>query len=81
MAGFNTRECLFGMKMSQDVFQIQMDHILEQCPGVIGIHDDVIIYGYTWEDHDVNLINFLNVCQMEGLCLSLKKLELHRDRV
>ena len=71
----------FGMKMSQDVFQIQMDRILEQCPGVIGIHDDVIIYGYTWEDHDANLINFLNVCQMEGLCLSSKKLELRRDRV
>ena len=71
----------FGMKMSQDVFQIQMDRILEQCPGVIGIHDDVIIYGYTREDHDSNLINFLNVCQMEGLCLSSKKLELRRDRV
>ena len=67
--------------MSQDVFQIQMDRILEQCPGVIGIHDDVIIYGYTREDHDSNLINFLNVCQMEGLCLSSKKLELRRDRV
>ena len=71
----------FGMKMSQDVFQIQMDHILEQCPGVIGIHDNVIIYGYTREDHDANLINFLNVCQMEGLCLSSKKLELCCDRV
>ena len=71
----------FGMKMSQDVFQIQMDRILEQCPGTIGIHDDVIIYGYTREDHDANLINFLNVCQMEGLCLSSKKLELRRDRV
>ena len=71
----------FGMKMSQNVFQIQMDRILEQCPGVIGIHDDVIIYGYTREDHDANLINFLNVCQIEGLCLSSKKLELRRDRV
>ena len=30
-----------------DVFQIQMDRILEQCPGTIGIHNDVIIYGYT----------------------------------
>ena len=71
----------FGMKMSQDVFQIQMDRILEQCPGVIGIHNDVIIYRYTREDHDANLINFLNVCQMEGLCLSSKKLELYHDRV
>ena len=58
-----------------------MDQILEQCPGVIGIHDDVIIYRYTREDHDANLINFLNVCQMEGLCLSSKKLELRHDRV
>ena len=58
-----------------------MDHILEQCPRVIGIHDDVIIYGYTREDHEANLINFLNVCQMEGLCLSSKKLELRCDRV
>ena len=57
----------FGMKMSQDVFQVQMDHILEQCPRVIDIHHDVIIYRYTREDHDANLINFLNVCQMEGL--------------
>ena len=71
----------FGMKMSQDMFQIQMDSILEQCPGVIGIHDNVIIYGYTREDHHSNLINFLNVCQMEGLCLSSKKLELRRDKV
>ena len=29
------------------VFQIQMDSILEQCPGMIGIHNDVIIYRYT----------------------------------
>ena len=71
----------FGMKMSQDVLQIQMDRILEQCPGVIGIHDDMIVYRYTREDHDANLIHFLNVCQMEGLCLSSKKLELHHDRV
>ena len=35
----------FGAKMSQDVFQLQMDAILEQCPGVIGIHDDMVIFG------------------------------------
>ena len=31
--------------MSQDVFQLQMDAILEQCPGVIGIHNDMVIFG------------------------------------
>ena len=35
----------FGAKMSQDVFQLWMDAILEQCPGVIGIHDDMVIFG------------------------------------
>ena len=71
----------FGAKMSQDVFQLRMDAILEQCPGVIGIHDNMVIFGVEQEDHDANLINFLNVCQKEGLVLNSKKLELQRERV
>ena len=71
----------FGAKMSQDVFQLQMDAILEQCPGVIGIHDDMVIFGVDQEDHDANLINLLNICQKEGLVLNSKKLELRRERV
>ena len=63
----------FGAKMSQDVFQLRMDAILEQCPGVIGIHDDMVIFGVDQEDHDANLINLLNVCQKEGLVLNSKK--------
>ena len=45
----------FGAKMSQDVFQLWMDAILEQCPGVIGIHEDMVIFGMGQEDHDANL--------------------------
>ena len=71
----------FGAKMSQDVFQLRMDAILEQCPGVIGIHDDMVIFGVDQQDHDTNLINLLNVCQKEGLVLNSKKLELRRERV
>ena len=67
--------------MSQDVFQMRMDQILEKCPGVIGIHDDVVIYGKTREEHDANLVNFLNVCQEEGLVLNGKKLELQKEQV
>ena len=71
----------FGAKMSQDVFQLRMDAILEQCPGVIGIQDDMVIFGVDQQDHDANLINLLNVCQKEGLVLNSKKLELQRERV
>ena len=70
----------FGAKMSQDVFQLWMDAILKQCPGVIGIHDNIVIFGVDQEDHDANLINLLNVCQKEGLVLNSKKLELQRER-
>ena len=71
----------FGAKMSQDVFQLQMDVILKQCPGVIGIHNDMVIFGVDQQDHDTNLINLLNVCQKEGLVLNSKKLELRREQV
>ena len=71
----------FGAKMSQDMFQLWMDAILEKWPGVIGIHDDMVIFGVDQEDHDANLINLLNVCQKEGLVLNSKKLELLRERV
>ena len=71
----------FRAKMSQDVFQMKMDLIMERCPGVISIHDDIVVYGVSEEDHDANLINLLNVAQIEGLVLNSKKLELKRPRV
>ena len=64
--------------MSQDVFQMKMDLIMERCPGVISIHDDIVVYGVSEEDHDANLVNLLNVAQIEGLVLNSKKLELPR---
>ena len=71
----------FGAKMSQDVFQMKMDLIMERCSGVISIHDDIVVYSVSDEDHDANLINLLNVAQIEGLVLNSKKLELKRPRV
>ena len=71
----------FGAKMSQDVFQMKMDLIMERCPGVISIHDDIVVNGVSKEDHDANLVNLLNVAQIEGLVLNSKKLELKCPRV
>ena len=67
--------------MSQDVFQMKMDLIMEWCPGVISIHDDIVVYGVSKEDHDANLVNLLNVAKIEGLVLNSKKLELKHPRV
>ena len=67
--------------MSQDVFQMKMDLIMERCPGVISIHNNIVVYGVSDEDHNANLINLLNVAQVEGLVLNSKKLELKCPRV
>ena len=71
----------FGAKMSQDVFQMKMDLIMQCCLGVISIHDDIVVYRVSEEDHDTNLINLLNVAQVEGLVLNSNKLELKHQRV
>ena len=70
----------FGAKMSQDVFQMKMDLIMESS-GVISIHNDIVVYGVSNENHDAHLINLLNVAQVEGLVLNSKKLELKHPRV
>ena len=67
--------------MSRDVFQMKMDFIMEKCPGVISIHNDIVVYGTSEENHDANLINLLNVAQLEGLVLNSNKLELKQPRV
>ena len=78
---YRFKQMPFGAKISQDVFQMKMDLIMEWCTGVISIHDDIVVYGVSKEDHDANLINLLNVAQIEGLVLNSKKLELKRPRV
>ena len=60
---------------------MKMDLIMERCHGVISIHDDIVVYRVSDEDHDANLINLLNVAQVEGLVLKSKKLELKCLRV
>ena len=63
----------FGLKMSQDIFQMRMDNIVAQCPGVLAIHDNVFIYRKHDRDHDTNIINLFNVAQKEGLIFNSKK--------
>ena len=78
---YQLKRMLFGAKMSQNVFQMKMDLIMEKCPGVISIHDYIVIYVTSNEDHDANLINLLNVAHLKTLVLNSKQLELKWPRV
>ena len=71
----------FGLKMSQDIFQMRMDDIVVQCPGVLAIHDDVFIYGKNDKDHDANLVNLFNIAQKEGLVFNSAKCAIKQKSV
>ena len=69
----------FGLKMSQDIFQMRMDDIVAQCPRVLAIHDNVFIYGKDNRDHNAN-INLFNVAQ-KGLMFNSKKCTIKQESV
>ena len=69
----------FGLKMSQDIFQMRMDDIVAQCPGVLAIHDDVFIYGKDDRDHNANITNLFNLAQKEGLIFNSSKCSVKQD--
>ena len=63
----------FGLKCSQDIFQMRMDQILEGLDGIIAIHDDVTVYGKDEEDHDRALYNLMQTAAKEGLVFNSTK--------
>lgn len=71
----------FGLCVSQDVFQQRMTQILEKCPGVIGMADDIAVIGKTTEEHDANLHNLMRVAREHGLILNWDKCHIKQDRV
>ena len=70
-----------GSIVAQDVFQRKLDAIFLSVPGVTGIADDMIIYGKTNQEHDGNLLNFLEVCWKNNLLLNLDKMQCRLPKV
>ena len=57
----------FVLKMSQDVFQMQMYQITDRLPGIIAIHEDTCVYGKDIVQHDHNLLQLMKTAQDQGL--------------
>ena len=70
-----------GSKIASDIFQKKLDSVYIGLPGVTGIADDMIVYGRTEEEHDRNLILFLETTRSNGLVLNKKKLQLKQKEV
>jgi hypothetical protein len=58
-----------------------MDMILEQCPGTIGIADDIAVFGKNEAEHDRNLHNLMIVARKYGLIFNADKCEIKIPRI
>ena len=70
-----------GSIVAQDVFQRKLNTIFLDIPGVMGIADDMVIYGKTYLEHDRHLINFLNFYRKNTLTLNPDKMQFRLPQV
>ena len=79
LSTFNTdlgRYCFktmpFGLRKSQDVFQMKMYDIVERCPHNLCTHDNLCVYGHTEKEHNTNMLNLIYVASNTGLVFKVK---------
>ena len=63
----------FGLVCSQDIFQKEMDQILEECQGCIRITDAITIHGCTEVEHDAYLQNLMWITHKYDLVFNPQK--------
>ena len=63
----------FELKMSQDIFQARINQTFEGCHCVIGIADDIVVYGDSEASHDANMHGMISRCKETGLKLNPDK--------
>ena len=70
-----------GSKVASDIFQRMLDSVYIGLPGVTGIADDMVIFGRNEEEHDRNLILFLETTRKNRLVLNKRKLQFKKEEV
>ena len=71
----------FGLKMSQDVFQMCMDQITDRLHGIIAIHDHICVYSKTREEHNTNLLQLLKTASKNGLVFNSHKCSIRQLQI
>ena len=63
----------FGLTNSGAVFSRVLGELVEGFPGCFHYLDDIVIAGLTEEEHDLNLVNFLELASTAGIHFNLSK--------
>ena len=72
---FRFTRLLFGLVVSQDVFQKHLDSALDGLKGVTGIADDTFVFGATEKEHDENMVNLMNRSREKGIKFNKDKIQ------
>ena len=70
-----------GMVVASDIFQKKLDSVYIGLPGVTGIADDMIIFGKSELEHDINLLQFLETTRKNGLVLNKSKPQFKKQEI
>ena len=70
-----------GSKVASNIFQRMLDSVYIGLPGVTGIADDMVIFSRNEEEHDRNLILFLETTRKNGRILNKRKLKFKKEEV
>lgn len=71
----------FGLCVSQDLFQQRIDSVIEHCPGVAAIADDIVVYGRTESEHDQNLLSLMEAASRAGLTFNSTKCKIRQREI
>lgn len=67
------KRLMFGLNAAPEIFQRVMDHMLRGLCGVIVFVDDIVVFGRTKREHDLNLAAVLNKLLANNATLNEQK--------
>ena len=71
----------FGLKMSQDVFQMHLDQITNRLSGIVAIHDNICVFGKTREEHNTHLLQLMKTASKDGLVFNSYKCSIRQPQI
>ena len=77
----------FGIRSAPEIFQRRIHKLIEGMPHIEVVANDFVVVGYgetqeqATQEHDKNLMAFLQLCQDHGLKLNIEKLTLQQTEV
>ena len=72
---------LFGLKMSQDIFQMWMDQSTDYLASIIAIHDDIWVFSHTPEEHDQHLLCLMEIATEHGIIFNSAKCPIRQPQI